>query len=147
MQFSYEFSIVDVILLVIGIFIFVLIYTIFIIIKKNRYNDEVDKKFIEENWKKIEELLSYGKEINYKLAVIEADKLLDYILKSMHFPGETTAERLKMATYRFPRLHEVWWAHKVRNLVVHDVQYVLKYNEAKKVLHLFKEAYREMKAL
>jgi hypothetical protein len=107
----------------------------------------VDLKFVKEQWVKIEELLGYGKEMNYKLAVIEADKMLDFVLKGMSFPGEKMADRLKVATYKFPSLRQVWWAHKVRNQVVHDPRYVLKYGETKKVIGLFKKALRELDAL
>lgn len=108
---------------------------------------EIDKKFFQERWKQIAELLHLGKEMNYKLAVIEADKLLDEALKQMYFPGTTTFERLKFATYKFPKLKHSWWAHRVRNEVVHDVHYTLKYNEAEKVLELFKKALKELSAL
>ncbi len=104
---------------------------------KNESLDGIDRKFYKERWKSIQDLMSYGKEMNYKLAVIEADKLLDQALKDLHFSGETMAERLKLASYKFPNLKKVWWAHKVRNLIVHDVRYQLKFNEAKKVVSLF----------
>ena len=55
--------------------------------------------FYKEEWNKIEELASYGKEMNLKLAIIEADKLLDSVLKKMYFPGKTMAERLKSASF------------------------------------------------
>ena len=114
---------------------------------KRSSQTDVDLKFVKEQWVKIEELLGYGKEMNYKLAVIEADKMLDFVLKGMYFPGEKMADRLKVATYKFPALRQVWWAHKVRNQVVHDPRYVLKYGETKKVIGLFKKALRELDAL
>ncbi|MBI5077515.1 hypothetical protein HZB94_04005 [Candidatus Falkowbacteria bacterium] len=108
---------------------------------------EIDKKFFQERWKQIAALLGLGKEMNYKLAVIEADKLLDEALKLMYLPGATTFERLKFATYKFPRLKHSWWAHRVRNEVVHNVHYTLKYNEAEKVLELIKKALKELDVL
>ena len=115
--------------------------------RKHRRSLYLDKKFIKKRWSSIEDLLSYGKEMNYKLAIIEADKLLDYVLKEMHFNGETLADRLKLATFKYPKLRAVWWAHKVRNHVVHDVKYIVKPNETKKVVSLFKKALKELNAL
>ena len=132
----------------IGIFLAIIL---FVIVRRGLKNlsasDGLDRKFIREEWKKIEELPEYGKEMNYKLAVIEADKLLDFALKEMYFPGETMADRLKIASCKFPKLREVWWAHKVRNHVVHDSRYHLKHGETRKVLTLFKRALKELTAL
>lgn len=88
-----------------------------------------------------------GKEMNYKLAVIEADKLLDYALKAQNFSGETMAERLNSATYKYPKLKKVWWAHKVRNYIVHDPNYIVKFNETCRVLDLFKKALKKLGGL
>ena len=107
----------------------------------------LDKKFFQARWSEIEKLMEVKKEMNYKLAVIEADKLLDEALKQMFFPGGTTFDRLKFATYKFQKLKETWWAHKVRNEVVHNVSYALRHNEAQKVLELFNKALRTLGAI
>lgn len=119
------------------------IVVLFIITKiffnKTRSND-LDRKSIREQWRKIEGLMIPGKEMNYKLAVIEADKLLDYALKALNFSGDTTADRLNAAAYKYPKLKKVWWAHKVRNYIVHDARYMIKFGETQRVLSLFKKA-------
>ncbi|HMB25935.1 MAG TPA: hypothetical protein VKP03_00805 [Patescibacteria group bacterium] len=126
---------------------FLVVVVAWIFVRRNKRVDDLDRQFIQKRWKKIQELMSFGKQMNYKLAVIEADKLLDEALKSLHFSGKTMAERLNLASYKYPKLKRVWWAHKVRNKVVHDVRYELKYNETKKVLGLFKSALKILKAL
>jgi hypothetical protein len=140
MDISWEFTVLD-ITVMIGI---VLIVVLFVVVKffsnSNKLPSDIDRKFYQDRWKKIEELMSYGKEMNYKLAVIEADKLLDDCLKSMRFQGGTMAERLKFASYKFTKLKHVWWAHKVRNKIVHETRYTLRHGEAKKVLTLFRQA-------
>ena len=140
MQLSYELTAVDI---AIGLGIVVVIVVFFVarwFARKGRLPEGVDRKFYHARWKEIEALVELKKEMNYKLAVIEADKLLDSALRSMYFTGITMAERLKLASYRFPKLKHVWWAHQVRNHVVHDVRYELRHGEAKKVLDLFKRA-------
>lgn len=147
MEVSWEFTIIDGTIIVAVVAFLILVTVVHVYWKKYKTPDFLDQKYIKQQWKKIEDLFSFGKEMNYKLVVIEADKLLDYVLKELHFPGETMADRLKIASYQHRKLNNVWWAHKVRNQVVHDIKYSLNYGETKKVLFLFKTALKELRAL
>lgn len=142
-----DFSVVEY-----AVVIAIVLVIVFIIIAKRYFASTeetaaVNKKFVHEMWGKIEALERYGKDMNFKLAIIESDKLLDYVLQQMGIPGPTMAERLKVASYKYPSLRQVWWAHKVRNCVVHDAQYVLSGGEAKKVILIFKKALKDLKCL
>jgi len=88
---------------------------------------------INKEWLKIKAGLEGGLESQYKLSVIEADSLLDDILNRMGFTGETLGERLeKLTIATIPNLDEVLQAHHTRNNVVHDPDYILTLEEAKK---------------
>jgi len=146
MDLSWQFSYIDILIVMAAI----LLIAVFLYVRKiliRARGEHLDTKFIKEEWKKINELLDYGQEMNYKLAVIEADKLLDFVMKASYFQGLTMADRLRFGSYRFPELKKVWWAHKVRNLVVHEARYNLKHGEAKKVLELFGNALKALGAL
>ena len=146
MEFTWETSGVDV-AMIIAIFAVLIVF----VVAKSFYNKSrssgVDKKFIAERWKQIDDLVQHGKQMNYKLAVIEADKLLDHVLQELNFPGTKMSDRLKMASYKFPALKQVWWAHKVRNKVVHEVRYSLSAGETRKVISLFKKALKILRVL
>jgi len=107
----------------------------------------LDRETIKKEWQKIESLLETGQGANYKLAILEADKLLDEVLKQMGFGGSSLAERLKLASAKFTRLRQVWPAHKIRNLLVHEVNYHLNFSEAKRSIKIFKKCLRELGAL
>lgn len=141
---EFNFSYWDIVFLI--AFVALMLFVVYKI-KQKKKKSIFDLKEMREKWNEIIDLLNYKKEMNYKLAVIEADKLLDYALKKMAFPGETMAKRLEAASYKFPELKKVWWAHKVRNLIVHDHKYYIKYNVANKVLKLFKNALKELGAV
>ena len=85
--------------------------------------------------------------IGAKLAVMEADKLLDSVLKSMMFPGETMADRLRLATYKYPKINHVWPAHKLRNQLVHDSTFELTARQAAVALRDFKNALKTLNVL
>jgi len=144
---TWEFSIWDIVTLSAIVVVVIVFLTAKFYYKRMALPDGLDKKFFKEQWDKIEDLLKYGKEMNLKLAVIEADKLLEAALTELYFTGQTTAERLRLAAYKYPSLRSVFWAHKVRNEVVHDPRYVLKYGETKRVLSLFKKALKVLRVL
>jgi hypothetical protein len=130
------------------VFIFLIHYVyraVAIFFRSREYR--LDKEGIKKQWQSIEDLLKKPGEMNYKLAVLEADKLLDYVLKSMTMPGKDLAERLRFASFKFTKLKRVWWAHGVRNQLVHETSFHLGYGLAKKAVKEFKRALEEIGAL
>lgn len=81
------------------------------------------------------------------LAVIDADKLLDEALKKRHFKGKTMGERLVAAQRSLSNNDNVWFAHKLRNRLVHEPNIRLKKNEAQNALSGFKQALKDLGAL
>jgi hypothetical protein len=97
------------------------------------------------DWAKITARLETGLESEYKLAVIEADSILNDILKRMDFGGKTLGERLeKLTTAILPNLEQIWETHKIRNNIVHDPDYRLTLDEAKRVLDIYEQALRDL---
>ncbi|MDP4007076.1 MAG: hypothetical protein Q8P55_00565 [bacterium] len=93
-------------------------------------------------WQKIQQRLGTANEAEYKLAIIEADGLLNDILLRMGFRGETLGDRLKTLTPAIiPNLNDVWQAHQTRNNVVHDPDYRLPLGEAQKTLAIYEQAF------
>ncbi len=106
-----------------------------------------DRKAMQRRWNEVESLLDAPGEMSPKLAVIEADKLLDHALKAMAMPGETLGERLKFAAYKYPKLQQVWWAHRVRNRLVHEASYRLDRVVARKAIRSFRDALKLIGAI
>jgi len=99
-------------------------------------------------WRTIQKRLKGNLESEHKLAVIEADSMLEKALKQAGFPGETLGERLEKVTPdTLPNLSEVLEAHKIRNNVVHDPNYKLSLSDAKWVLIVLEKALRNLGVL
>lgn len=81
------------------------------------------------------------------LAVIDADKLVDEALKCRHYRGKTMGERLVAAQRNLSDNDGVWYAHKLRNRLVHESDIRLKENEAKQALAGFRQALKDLGAL
>lgn len=102
------------------------------------------RKFFKQ-WEKIIDRLETGREAEYKLAVIEADGFLDDILEKMGYKGETMGDRLKqLSSIILPNLDEVWEAHKIRNNIVHDPDYRLTLEQAKRTLEIYEKSLRDL---
>ena len=103
-----------------------------------------DKEQVEAGWRKIEELKNVGKPSAFREAVVEADKLVNFVLDKL-YPGKVSAgERLKEAKevfgYNRQDYENLWYAHKLRNEMVHKVGFELPSVEAKQLLDFFKKA-------
>lgn len=81
------------------------------------------------------------------LAVIDADKLLDEALKRHHFRGKTMGERLVAAQRSISDNDAVWYAHKLRNRLVHEPNVRLKKKEAQAALSGFRMGLKDLGAL
>jgi len=101
-----------------------------------------------EAWKKIIKRLETGSEDEAKLAVIEADDLLNETLNKIGYKQEETlGEKLdKITVETIPNLEEVWEAHKTRNNIVHDPDYRLSLEEVKKILEVYEKAIKAVEA-
>ena len=103
---------------------------------------------VTKEWENILKRLEAKDEANHKLAVIEADKLLDTVLKKLTIPGSTMGERLKaIPVSQLPSIDNVWQVHKLRNHLVHTTEFVLTDNKAKQAIAIYKQAFIELKVL
>jgi len=111
----------------------------------------MDAQEVRNGWGKVEEQVAFGKPSNLKTAVIEADKLLDFTLKKMYPTLSTTGERLKAAKTLFVGKWEVydglWFAHKIRNELVHNINFELPTSQVMDILNKFKAGLMELGAL
>jgi hypothetical protein len=121
------------------------------VVVKRSLISSTDREKIESGWRKVEELKSVGKSSAFREAVVEADKLADFALDKLYPGKESSAERLKEAKevfgYNRQDYENLWYAHKLRNEMVHKVGFELPSVEAKQLLDFFKRALEIMRAL
>ena len=108
----------------------------------------IEESESERKWQKIKQRLEKDWASESKLAIIEADKLLDGMLKRMGYGGESLGERLKQLEEKMlPNIEQIWEAHKIRNNLVHDPDYKLSLNEAKKAIDTYDQTFKHLEAL
>jgi hypothetical protein len=106
-----------------------------------------DRELLKRRWSEIEKMAAQPGEMGRRMAILEADKLLDNALMRLAFGGTTLAERLKYAQYKYPDLREVGWAHGVRNRLAHDVAFHLEAGTARRALKSFERALQRLGAI
>lgn len=83
-----------------------------------------------------------------RLGIIEADSLVDSILKDMGLEGEHMADRLsRIDPESFQSLQALWRAHRLRNELVHTPGFSLSSEDAKKAIADYESFLREVRIL
>jgi len=106
---------------------------------------EKERSIILRKWKEVEALMEEKK---YKEAVLEADKALDFAMRKMHLAGEAFAQRFRKAEKLIgSRQGGVWAAHKMRNQLVHDIDFNITVGKADGAVAAFHRALKKLNAL
>ncbi len=99
-------------------------------------------------WKQIEDYLESDSESKLKLAVMEAENLLNKTLKKMGFEGDNIEERLEQVPKgKIENLKEIKLAHQLRNDIAYDPDYQLQKEEVKEALDIYKKALKDLEAI
>lgn len=105
-------------------------------------------KVFASKWKKIEKRVKSGLESDLKLAILEADELLKECLDKVGYVGETIEEKIeKLSEEIISNLKDLKIAHQTRNDIIHDPSYKLSFDEAQKVLEIYKKTLEDLQAI
>ncbi|MBP9843244.1 MAG: hypothetical protein KBC62_04560 [Candidatus Pacebacteria bacterium] len=82
---------------------------------------------------------------DWKLAIIEADILLEELLDKIGLPGTTVGDKLKSASPNsFRTINQAWRAHNVRNRIAHEgSEFELSQIEAQETIAQYKMVFEE----
>jgi uncharacterized membrane protein len=96
-------------------------------------------------WENVLNYLASPNASDWKLAVIEADSMLEDLTDQLELQGENLGERLKAANKeKFETLDNAWEAHIVRNRIAHEgSKFELTQREANRVAVLYENVFRE----
>lgn len=97
------------------------------------------------NWNKVLTYLSSDSSSDWKLAIIEADTILNDLLIDLGFKGVSLGDRLKMASQEtFKGLSTAWEVHTIRNKIAHEgLAYDLSKHEANRIIALYESIFRQ----
>lgn len=91
-------------------------------------------------WARIAKLAKEGGQANIRLAILEADALVDFFLKKYSYEGETMADRLnQISDFDVPHMPLVWKAHRLRNDLAHTPGLGVSTHQAQESLTAFRD--------
>ena len=98
-------------------------------------------------WRHVLEEAGTGNERSWRLAILEADIMLNELLDTLGLRGETMADKMKKADpATFQTIDLAWEAHRFRNVIVHEGStQVLNAREVRRIIGLYEKIFREFK--
>lgn len=96
-------------------------------------------------WEKILARLEGGNPSQYKVAVLEADAFADEILAGIGYKGATMAEKFEhIHPGQLETKDDIMEAHQVRNRIVHETDFVISQEDARKCLESYRKFFDEV---
>ena len=106
---------------------------------------EMPKQRARGAWDAVQKHFFSGNMNDLKVAVMEADNILNDALRYAGIPGTSLGEKLKnLKRDQVPNLEDVWAAHKLRNDIAHETSFVLKRDAAERALESFQVALKNL---
>lgn len=100
-------------------------------------------------WNSILEEANSDDDRKWRLAILEADIMLNELLDVEGYRGETMADKMKQAhPSTFHSIDDAWEAHRVRNRIAHEGSaHLLSGRETRHVIGLYERVFREFKII
>jgi hypothetical protein len=96
-------------------------------------------------WETIQKRVAENSPESWRIAIIEADILLDEALTDAGYTGQSIGDKLKTANpHSFTTIQDAWEAHKVRNQIAHaGSDFILTKKTAQETIVQFERVFRE----
>lgn len=100
-------------------------------------------------WDKVLKNIESTNDSDWRLAILEADIMLNTLLDNMGLPGDTIGDKLKAVEKSdFTTVDKAWEAHKIRNQIAHEGStFLLSLHEAKRVIALYQAVFEEFRII
>jgi hypothetical protein len=103
---------------------------------------------MEKEWQQIAQKLDSPNLADWKVAILEAEKMVEDVLARTGYSGENFSDRLKKAgPETLSDLEGLLASHQVRNNIVHDPDYRLEIRPASQALGAYEKALKDLEAL
>ena len=108
-------------------------------------SDTIPAEVVAKPWREIQEKMNSVNPADWSVAIIQADAVLDQILKASGYIGDTMGDRLKQINHsEVTSIDEVWSAHRIRNRLAHGTSGPLSRREALEAIAGYEKAFREL---
>ena len=114
------------------------------VVDKKLAGTEIVNK-MKDRWDKIVQHVESENPGDWRVAIMEADIMLDDMLDKQGYHGESIGDKLKQVEKSdFNTIDEAWEAHKVRNQIAHEgSDFLLTQRRAKEIIAMYERVFRE----
>lgn len=142
-----------------GIIIFSLVRMYEIqVFDKNEINHEIHEALAKQKerdrnanpkWQYILTLMESPNASDWRVAIIEADSMMEDVLKEKGLSGETVSELLEGAKESgFRSIQDAWDAHLVRNKIAHEgIDFPISQIEGRRVIKMYQNFFEELRVI
>ncbi len=136
-----------------GSIIYFITYLDFIGDEVNHYLDVVKMKTINQRrglqaWRLIQKKIRSGKKSDWKRAIIEADIILNDILKMAGYAGKSIDERLEgIDPAQLSNIEEIRQVHQLRHRIVFEPDFSITQSEAEVAIDIYRKSLIELKLI
>lgn len=115
-------------------------------IKEAERKKEASQKKENQKWSYILSLLEGYNESDWRMAIIEADSLMEEFLREKDISGNSVSELLEGAKSNgYKNVKDAWSAHVVRNKIAHEgSSYPISQIEARKTIKMYQNFFEEL---
>ena len=119
---------------------------ILLVVIARHQQPKLNRQLVQKRWSKVMAYAAEG-EAGRQQALIEADKLVDFVLREYRVAGNSMAERMRSSEQLIPNYQQLWDAHKLRNKVAHESDVTLSTKQIKQALRSYQQTLKGLKAL
>ena len=96
-------------------------------------------------WEKIVKYVNSDSPAEWRMAILDADVILDEMITKIGYQGESLGEKLRQVERSdFTTINSAWEAHKIRNQIAHGgTDSLLTQRTAKRAIGLYKVVFEE----
>lgn len=104
-----------------------------------------DVSRLQQRWQRILSQVDSGNDQGWRLAILEADILLNELLDTLGYKGETMADKMRaVGRGDFKTIDMAWEAHRARNRVAHEGSaHLLNEREVRRIIGLYERVFQE----
>lgn len=132
-------------ILIAAIAALLVIAAVAIMVIRRRAPKALNVEQFQTKWREMQKMLATKD--TWKQAVVDADTILDEVLKKKRFSGKNMGERLTKAQRLISDNESVWFGHKLRKQIESEPDTKLKEKDVKQALIGIRQALKDLGAL
>lgn len=130
--------------------IYIIVKANYLEIKKEQFLDILGRPYVAKRrslkaWRQIQQRLRSTESNQWKLAILEADHILNEILKMSGYLGPKLEDKLELLTpAQLSNVEDIKKVHQIRHKIASDPSFQITNEEAREIIEVYKKSFIEL---